>query len=141
MTNPANEYKKVTEIELDTAISPKSEEILNTPANEWREAPEEVRSKCRAICNEDTTDDEGDVFIYRIKAINTAIDIAYQAGLDQHSAHLVARVTKQINPLEMAEGWERWWKHIGDGRYVEHCTECDNTDRIIQAIDIVKITK
>lgn len=57
---------------------------LNTPDTEWVEAPEEIRSKCRAICGEN--DDEG-IFLYRLKEIDTATDIAYQAGISSRDTY------------------------------------------------------
>lgn len=56
---------------------------------EWVEAPEAVRSKCRAICGENDIDTENeDVFLYRRIEIDTATDMAYQAGLSTHHHQL-----------------------------------------------------
>jgi len=96
--NANNEFNKVTEIELDNTLSTKSEGMLNSPAKEWREAPEEIRAKCRAICNvTDTDENNAEVYTYTKPAIETAVDIAYQAGLTTHSAHLVARIEEILD--------------------------------------------
>lgn len=43
-------------------------------------------------------------------------------------------LTKKINPNEMLKGWERYWKDMGDGNFIECCYECENSNRISEAL-------
>ena len=36
---------------------------------------------------------------------------------------------------QMLEGWERYWIEVETDRFVENCIECDNTFRILKALD------
>ncbi len=81
----------------------------------WIEAPEVVRSKCRAICGENDIDCENeDVFIYRRIEIDTATDMAYQAGLSTlHQELQKARETWLREEIVKLEGMKYKTSYCG----------------------------
>ena len=44
-------------------------------------------------------------------------------------------LTTTINANQMLRGWERYWKEVEPNRFVENCIECENTSRILKALD------
>ena len=70
-----------------------------------------------------------------------ALDAEYQLQLKaerQKREVVVERMRKDLTQTldiaNMLEGWERYWKEVDDGRYVQWCVECENSDKILQAL-------
>lgn len=45
------------------------------------------------------------------------------------------QLTHELNTYEMLKGWEKHWVDVGDGRYVQNCLECENSTKIIKALN------
>jgi len=44
-------------------------------------------------------------------------------------------LTTTKDTTQMLQGWERYWIEVTPNRFVENCIECENTSRILKALD------
>jgi hypothetical protein len=54
--------------------------------------------------------------------------------LKEKDKQMKQQLTHKLDMAEMLEGWEGDCIHVGGGRYVENCLECENATKIINAL-------
>jgi hypothetical protein len=85
----------------------------------------------------------------KLKLVNTFVlsddswDVILQATIDtvleEERERTLEILTTTINANQMLRGWERYWKEVEPNRFVENCIECENTSRILKALDKIPL--
>ena len=75
----------------------------------------------------------------RLAEILTFFEKALQDTIDTVVAEERERVLEALtttkDTTQMLQGWERYWIEVKPNRFVENCIECENTVRILKALD------
>ena len=48
---------------------------------------------------------------------------------------ILKELTEKLDLDNMLEGYEKHWIDVGNGRYIEHCIECENSKRIKELLN------
>lgn len=49
-------------------------------------------------------------------------------------------LTEELDTSKMLEGFEKYWTKQSNGRYIERCIECGNTERIEKVLTLLSET-
>jgi len=55
--------------------------------------------------------------------------------LKEERKRVLEALTTTKDTTQMLQGWERYWIEVKPNRFVENCIECENTVRILKALD------
>ena len=69
------------------------------------------------------------------EALNKTLQDTIDTVLKEERERTLEILTTTINANQMLRGWERYWKEVEPNRFVENCIECENTSRILKALD------
>jgi len=67
--------------------------------------------------------------------LNKTLQDTMDTVLKEERERTLEILTTTINANQMLRGWERYWKEVEPNRFVENCIECENTSRILKALD------
>ena len=83
-----------------------------------------------------------DIAIRMVNGVENKTDILTQTlqetidtVLEEERKRVLEALTTTKDTDQMLEGWERYWIEVETDRFVENCIECDNTFRILKALD------
>lgn len=65
--------------------------------------------------------------------IKDLLSQAQQEAVSAERKKILKKLTVTLNLKEMLPGWEKWWIKV-DNRYIENCLECENVNRIKEAL-------